>query len=187
MIVRPPDRKGERHHPGLPHTGMDARAATGGRTPEGRRRRLEQSLSPAYLEAPGHLSQVCRAPPPLPPPNMSRERFHGMVEKAVEYIRRRRFQIVPSQRFAVPSRGHVRAYRALRRLNPSPFLFFRLRRLRGDGPSPEVLVMRGGKVTIRSLPARASGATPKGRPRAELLADPKERAEHLMLDLGRTT
>src|SRR5690606_9845795 len=102
------------------------------------------------------------------------------------------FQVVLSQRFSAPfTLSPFALYRALRRTNPSPFLFhldF------GDfalvGSSPEILVrVRGGEVTIRPL----AGTRPRGQTQEadlalerELLADPKERAEHLMLlDLGR--
>lgn len=131
----------------------------------------------------------------LPPPeaNMSREDFHRMVETAKEYIRAGEiFQVVPSQRFSVPFRLPPFAlYRALRRLNPSPFLFFLdFGGFSVVGSSPEILVrLRDGTVTIRPLAGtRRRGATAE-EDRAlaeELLADPKERAEHLMLlDLAR--
>ena len=130
---------------------------------------------------------------PEPVSNTSREAYHAMVEKAKEYIFAGDiFQVVPSQRFSVPFELPPMAlYRALRRLNPSPFLFcldF------GDfavvGSSPEILVrLRDGVVTVRPI----AGTRPRGANRAEdqaladdLLADPKELAEHLMLlDLGR--
>src|SRR6185312_6851993 len=82
-------------------------------------------------------------------------------------------------------------YRALRRLNPSPYLYYlSMPGFQIAGSSPEVLVrLRGGKVTIRPLAGtRPRGATPHDDKALEdeLLADPKERAEHLMLlDLGR--
>ena len=130
---------------------------------------------------------------PVPKSNMAKERFHEMVEKAKEYILAGDiFQVVLSQRFQVPFELPPFAlYRALRRLNPSPFLFF----LNFDGfsvvgSSPEILVrVRDGKVTIRPI----AGTRPRGKTPAEdkalaveLLADPKELAEHLMLlDLGR--
>ncbi len=128
-----------------------------------------------------------------PVPNMSREAFYEMVEKAKDYIRAGDiFQVVPSQRFTLPFElPSFALYRALRRLNPSPFLFhldF------GDyalvGSSPEILVrLRDDIVTIRPLAGtRRRGAT-RGEDEAlaaDLMADPKERAEHLMLlDLGR--
>ncbi|WP_142846996.1 anthranilate synthase component I [Telmatospirillum sp. J64-1] len=131
--------------------------------------------------------------PPVPVPNMSREDFHAMVARAKDYILAGDvFQVVLSQRFAVPFRLPPFAlYRALRRTNPSPFLFFLdFGRFAIVGSSPEILVrLRDGKVTIRPL----AGTRKRGADAAEdkalaedLLADPKELAEHLMLlDLGR--
>jgi anthranilate synthase component 1 len=152
---------------------------------------LGRALPATALEA--RAKAPARPSPALPPSNMTREAFHRMVEKAVEYIRAGdAFQIVPSQRFAVPFKLPPFAfYRALRRLNPSPFLFFLdFGGFAVAGSSPEILVrLRGGKVTIRPLAGtRRRGATPDEDRAlaAELLADPKERAEHLMLlDLGR--
>ncbi len=102
------------------------------------------------------------------------------------------FQVVLSHRFRAPFAGDPFAfYRSLRRQNPSPYLYF----LNFDdfqlaGSSPEILVrLKDGGVTIRPLAGtRPRGATPEADRalEAELLADPKERAEHLMLlDLGR--
>ena len=130
---------------------------------------------------------------PEPRSNVSRDDFHAMVEKAKDYIAAGDvYQVVLAQRFSVPfTLPPFLLYRALRRLNPSPFLFYLDF---GDfsvvGSSPEVLVrLRDGTVTIRPLAGtRKRGATPdEDRALAEeLLADPKERAEHLMLlDLGR--
>ena len=116
-----------------------------------------------------------------------------MVERAKEYIRAGDiFQVVPSQRFELPFRLPPFAlYRALRRLNPSPFLFFLdLGDFALVGSSPEILVrLRDGTVTVRPI----AGTRRRGADKAEdealaadLLADPKELAEHLMLlDLGR--
>jgi anthranilate synthase component I len=99
---------------------------------------------------------------------------------------------VPSQRFQVPFKlPPFSLYRALRRLNPSPFLFFLdFGEFSIVGSSPEIMVrVRSGKVTIRPI----AGTRPRGATAeedrslaSELLADPKERAEHVMLlDLGR--
>ena len=116
-----------------------------------------------------------------------------MVEKAKQYIRAGDIlQVVPSQRFQFSFRPPVFSlYRALRRLNPSPFLFFlNLGDFALVGSSPEILVrVRDGRVTIRPI----AGTRPRGKTAiedrklaTELLADPKEYAEHLMLlDLGR--
>jgi anthranilate synthase component 1 len=116
-----------------------------------------------------------------------------MVERAKEYILAGDiFQVVLSQRFQLPfTLPPFSLYRALRRLNPSPFLFFLdLADFAIVGSSPEILVrLRDEKVTIRPIAGtRRRGATPAEDRElaAELLADPKERAEHLMLlDLGR--
>ncbi len=128
-----------------------------------------------------------------PVSNIGRDGYHTMVTKAKEYIRAGDiFQVVPSQRFRIPfSLPAFSFYRSLRRLNPAPFLFC----LNFDGfsfvgSSPEILVrLREGKVTIRPI----AGTRKRGATKAEddalakdLLADPKEIAEHLMLlDLGR--
>ncbi len=128
-----------------------------------------------------------------PSANMSRADFHAMVAKAKDYIIAGDiFQVVLSQRFFLPfTLPPVALYRALRRTNPSPFLFFlALDELSVVGSSPEILVrVRDGVVTIRPI----AGTRPRGATveedqalAADLLADPKELAEHLMLlDLGR--
>ena len=116
-----------------------------------------------------------------------------MVEQAKEYIRAGDiFQVVPSQRFHLPfPLPPFALYRALRRLNPSPFLFFLdFGGFALVGSSPEILVrLRDGKVTIRPIAGtrrRGDDAEEDRTLAAELLADPKELAEHLMLlDLGR--
>jgi anthranilate synthase component 1 len=130
---------------------------------------------------------------PAPTSNTTREQYHAMVERAKEYIRAGdAFQVVPSQRFAVPFHlPPLALYRALRRLNPSPFLFFLdFGAFAVVGSSPELLVrLRDGQATIRPIAGtRRRGATPEeDKALAEdLLSDPKERAEHLMLlDLAR--
>jgi anthranilate synthase component 1 len=116
-----------------------------------------------------------------------------MVAKAKDYILAGdAFQIVPSQRFSRPfPLPPFALYRALRRLNPSPFLYFlNFPGFAIVGSSPEILVrLRDGIVTIRPI----AGTRPRGRTADEdkrlaheLMHDPKERAEHLMLvDLGR--
>jgi anthranilate synthase component 1 len=130
---------------------------------------------------------------PEPKANMSEADFKKMVEVCKEYIRAGdAFQIVPSQRFSVPFKlPPLSLYRSLRRINPSPFLiFFDYGDFTIVGSSPEILVrLRDDTVTIRPLAGtRRRGATPEEDKRLaeELLADPKERAEHLMLvDLAR--
>ena len=130
---------------------------------------------------------------PTPRSNIERQEFHAMVERAREYIFAGDiFQAVLSQRFETPfSLPPFALYRALRRVNPSPFLYFLDF---GDfavvGSSPEILVrLRGETVTIRPIAGtRRRGASPLEDEAigAELLRDEKERAEHLMLlDLGR--
>lgn len=128
-----------------------------------------------------------------PSSNTTPEQFQEMVLKAKDYIKAGDiFQVVLSQRFSAPFHlPPIALYRALRRTNPSPFLFFLNF---GDfsviGSSPEILVRaREGKVTIRPIAGtRWRGATPEEDQALadELLADEKECAEHLMLlDLGR--
>jgi anthranilate synthase component I len=155
--------------------------------------RLTEILEDFERSLPHRGTAAATAEPPEPTSNMSRSQFHAMVEKAKEYVFAGDiFQVVPSQRFAVPFRlPPFSLYRALRRLNPSPFLFFLdFGKFAVVGSSPEILVrLRDGKVTIRPLAGtRRRGATPEEDRAlaAELLADPKEVAEHLMLlDLGR--
>jgi anthranilate synthase component I len=128
-----------------------------------------------------------------PTSNTTAAEFAVMVRRAKDYIAAGDiFQVVLAQRFETPFELPPFAlYRALRRVNPAPFLFFLDY---GDfaiaGSSPEILVrLRGDVVTIRPIAGtRRRGATPHEDKalEEELLADPKERAEHLMLlDLGR--
>ena len=121
------------------------------------------------------------------------ETYAAMVATAKDYIAAGDiFQVVLAQRFTTPfPLPPFDLYRALRRINPSPFLYhLDLPGFALTGSSPEILVrVRDGEVTIRPI----AGTRPRGKSeredadnRAELLADPKERAEHLMLlDLGR--
>ena len=141
--------------------------------------------SPVSLPAQSELQE--------PKSNLSKERFFEMVNRAKEYISAGDiFQVVLSQRFTIPfSLPSLALYRSLRRLNPSPFLFhFKLDKLAIVGSSPEILVrLRDEEVTIRPI----AGTRPRGANEAEdaanaesLMADIKERSEHLMLlDLGR--
>jgi anthranilate synthase component I len=133
------------------------------------------------------------APVGAPQSNFTHAGYKAAVEKAKEYIRAGDiFQVVPSQRWAqrfdLPP---FALYRSLRRTNPSPFMFFfNFGGFQVVGASPEILVrLRDGEVTVRPIAGtRKRGATPdEDRAlEADLLADPKERAEHLMLlDLGR--
>jgi len=123
----------------------------------------------------------------------TREGFIAAVEKSKDYIRAGDiFQVVLSQRLSVPFNARpVDVYRALRALNPSPYMYFLdVGDTQVVGSSPEILVrLENGQVTVRPI----AGTRPRGKTpeedlalEAELLADPKERAEHLMLiDLGR--
>jgi anthranilate synthase component 1 len=123
----------------------------------------------------------------------TREGFEDGVRRIQEYIRAGdAFQVVLSQRLTVPLRAApFDLYRVLRALNPSPYLFYLdLDGLRLIGSSPEVMVrLEEGRVTVRPIAGtrRRGGDADEDRRLAEsLLADPKERAEHLMLlDLGR--
>src|SRR6185436_7565894 len=172
-----------------PEKGVDARAAYA-RASE----RLQDTIDDLERPAP--------ASPPVPehlPPigaidsNVAHADYLKIVERAKEYIRAGDvFQVVPSQRFRRPfTLPPFSLYRALRRLNPSPFLYnLAFPGFSIVGSSPEILVrLRDGIVTIRPIAGtRPRGETP-GEDNAlaeELMSDPKERAEHLMLvDLGR--
>ena len=170
----------------------------------------EGSPDAAYNDAIRRLDAfetALQAPlPPVPTPpgrsdkeltsNMTQDQFEAAVRKAKEYIGAGDiFQVVPSQRLRRQTQANpFSIYRALRRLNPSPYMFFLA--LGGDPPvhligsSPEVLVrLQGRTAEVRPI----AGTRPRGKTEkqdraleADLLADPKERAEHVMLvDLGR--
>ncbi len=145
------------------------------------------------LPAPSRSSSLPDAASLTPQPVLENGQYAEMVLKAKDYITAGDvFQVVLAQRFTLPfPLPSIDLYRALRRINPSPCLYlldfpgFSL-----TGSSPEILVrVRDGEVTIRPI----AGTRPRGKTaledaenRASLLADPKERAEHLMLlDLGR--
>ncbi|MCB1550555.1 MAG: anthranilate synthase component I [Alphaproteobacteria bacterium] len=130
---------------------------------------------------------------PAPHFNMTKDDYFAMVEKGKDYIRAGDiFQFVPSQRFTIDfDLPPFDLYRSLRRTNPSPFLFYiKFPDFSLVGSSPEILVrVRDGEVTIRPI----AGTRPRGKDTAQdlalkedLLNDPKEISEHLMLlDLGR--
>ena len=130
---------------------------------------------------------------PTPQSNITQQDFLAMVDTAKDHIRAGDiFQVVLSQRFSIPFHlPAINLYRSLRRLNPSPFLFFfDFDDLAIVGSSPEILVrLRDDVVTIRPIAGtRKRGATPEqdAANAADLMEDVKERAEHLMLlDLGR--
>lgn len=123
----------------------------------------------------------------------SQERYFEIVETCRDYIKAGDiFQVVPSQRFTTPyNRKPISFYRALRRLNPSAFMFhMNLGSVCLVGSSPEILVrVRDGRVAIRPIAGtrpRSGDPEEDARRAQDLLTDPKERAEHLMLlDLGR--
>jgi anthranilate synthase component I len=165
-------------------------------------------LEAAYLRTVAIISELKgRLSGPLPHPparaedtvlgpvrsNVTRARFEASVERAREYIfAGDAFQVVPSQRFSAPmGLDPFAVYRGLRTVNPSPYMYF----LETDevtlvGSSPEMLVkVEDGVVEMHPIAgSRPRGATEEEDDRLceELLADPKERAEHVMLvDLGR--
>jgi anthranilate synthase component 1 len=167
----------------------------------------ESDFDAAYAEAVETLAELrerLRGPVPRPAAvgdgkaaefesNMTREEFEANVRRIIEYIRAGdAFQVVPSQRFSAPTPVEAFSiYRGLRTVNPSPYMYFLdFGDFQLAGASPEPLV----KVTGRRVETRPiAGTYPRGdseeedRRRAEeLLRDPKERAEHVMLvDLGR--
>ena len=128
-----------------------------------------------------------------PSSNLTKEEYKSAVKKAKAYIKQGDiFQVVPSQRWTQSfSYSPFSLYRSLRRTNPSPFMFFfNFGNFQVIGASPEILVrVFGDEVTIRPIAGtRPRGATPEEDKalEADLLADKKELAEHLMLlDLGR--
>jgi anthranilate synthase component I len=162
----------------------------------------------AYQEAIAKIDQLivrlCQPVPPRPTrqplvgpltltSNFTKEAYARVVERAKEYIRSGDIiQVVPSQRFEAPIGVYpFDIYRALRTVNPSPYMFYlKFRDLRLVGSSPEVNVrLEGSLIELRPL----AGTRRRGRHAAEdveiaaeLMQDPKERAEHIMLvDLGR--
>ncbi|MCZ8170444.1 MAG: anthranilate synthase component I [Novosphingobium sp.] len=154
--------------------------------------RIDTTL--AWLTSPAPpATRSPASPQPALTPVLAPGQYEAMVLKAKDYIAAGDiFQVVLAQRFTTPfTLPAFDLYRALRRVNPSPFLYFLdLPGFALTGSSPEILVrVRDGEVTIRPIAGtRPRGATPEEdrANEASLLADPKERAEHLMLlDLGR--
>ena len=151
-----------------------------------RLRDADHGLVPVDIDTTGDVSIVYES-------NFTQANFESAVEKCVEYIRAGDiFQVVISQRLKTPLEGDpLELYRTLRVVNPSPFMFFvRMPSSTLVGSSPEIMVrVNDGEVTVRPL----AGTRHRGATEAEddalaeeLLADPKERAEHVMLvDLGR--
>ena len=171
------------------------------------RAEMEQRYHSAALEIDGLIARLRESPGPAPlalgdpggeadpdfESTSSRQRYEDGVRRVQEYIRAGdAFQVVLSQRLTVPLTAEpFDLYRALRTLNPSPYLFYLdLDGTRLIGSSPEVMVrLEDGKVTVRPIAGtrrRGADAAEDERLAASLLADPKEVAEHLMLlDLGR--
>ncbi len=175
--------------PVRPRSGVTAKAAL-----QAAEERIERVV--ARLEAPLPLDarqDITAVPHPAPVSNTTPDDYLAIVGRAKEYIAAGDiFQVVLSQRFDAPFELRpFSLYRALRRVNPAPFLcYLDFRDFQIVCSSPEILVrMRDQTVTIRPI----AGTRPRGTTHAddealaaELLADPKERAEHLMLlDLGR--
>jgi anthranilate synthase component 1 len=156
------------------------------------RARLEETIADLRRPLPASPERHHTPQQPLTS-NVTRADYGRIVDAAKEYIRAGDiFQVVPSHRFSAPfGLDPFAFYRALRRLNPSPFMFYlNFGDFQLAGSSPEIMVrLRDGKITIRPI----AGTRPRGKTpeqdlalEKELLADPKERAEHLMLlDLGR--
>jgi anthranilate synthase component 1 len=144
------------------------------------------TLQPVDVQSSGEVSVPYES-------NFTKDQFEAAVRRCVEYIRAGDiFQVVPSQRLAVPIHTHpFEIYRTLRVVNPSPFMFYvRTPSVTLVGSSPEVMVrVVDGVVTVRPLAGtrrRSDDEAEDQRLAEELLADPKERAEHVMLvDLGR--
>ena len=169
-------------------------------SPEGLERAYEGAIQ--SIEAiVGELRKPAPVRPPRPPApiqqaprsTLTQEAFEGAVRQCKEYVRAGDIiQAVLSRRLEVPTTADpFDIYRALRIINPSPYMYYlRLGDLALVGSSPEVLVrLEEGRIDLRPI----AGTRPRGRDEAEdsrleqeLLADPKERAEHIMLvDLGR--
>ncbi len=169
---------------------------------------VEHDLEAAYASAAGLIAEVrerLAAPLPEIPPhpvereephfesNLEREAFEAMVARIVEYVHAGdAFQVVPSQRWSAPSPVEpFSIYRGLRAVNPSPYMYFLdFEDFQIVGASPEpLLTVSGRRVATRPIAGtrpRGADATEDARIADDLLADEKERAEHVMLvDLGR--
>jgi anthranilate synthase component 1 len=148
--------------------------------------RLRQPVPPRPVR------QLAPGPVPLTS-NFTQEAYERVVEQAKEYIRAGDIiQVVPSQRFEAPiDVDPFDIYRALRTVNPSPYMFYlKFRDLKLVGSSPEVMVrLEGPLIELRPIAGtrrRGRDAAEDREIAAELMQDPKERAEHIMLvDLGR--
>src|SRR3954463_7836215 len=146
---------------------------------------------PGPLPRPGPRPGV--RPEPTFDPNMSRPEFEAMVARIVEYVHAGdAFQVVPSQRWSAPAPVEAFSiYRGLRAVNPSPYMYFLdFEDFQIVGASPEPLVTVAGRHAstrpIAGTRPRGGDAAADQAIAADLLADEKERAEHVMLvDLGR--
>lgn len=169
--------------------------------------RKDEDLKAAYSQACREVAQItAKMQSPLPSvakngsvtisdlePNFSKIDFENTVRKAKDYIiAGEAIQVVLSQKFSATLSGEDFAlYRSLRSVNPSPYMFYlNFGDIKMIGASPEILVrLSNGKIELRPIAGtRPRGATPEEDQAFEkdLMADPKERAEHIMLvDLGR--
>ena len=169
----------------------------------------EQELEASYARAVETIGEVrsrltqpvprsaapSAAPRPMPhfQSNMTRSEFEAMVSRVIEYIYAGdAYQVVPSQRWSAPTPVEAFSiYRGLRAINPSPYMYFLdFGDFQLAGASPEPLItVTGRHVSTRPIAGtrpRGANAEEDRRITEELLADPKERAEHVMLvDLGR--
>ncbi len=154
---------------------------------------IESTLAHTAAPTPFHPHMNDELALDIPPSNVTQQEYETMVETAKEYILAGDiFQVVVSQRFSKPlDVDPLALYRAIRHINPSPYLFYMaIQGVTLIGSSPEILVRKeGDKAIVRPI----AGTRPRGKTQAEdlalekeLLADTKELAEHVMLvDLGR--
>ncbi len=188
----------ERAHASAAKTIAEIRGALAGPVPQAENVTSPSGVaSPSGVESPRGVAGPSDVAGPRAMPefqsNMSREDFEGMVARIVEYIfAGDAFQVVPSQRWSAPVPVEAFSiYRGLRAVNPSPYMYFLdFGDFQVAGASPEpLLTVSGSHVSTRPIAGtRPRGATPEEdrRMAGELLADEKERAEHVMLvDLGR--
>jgi len=156
-------------------------------------RRVEELAERLDAPAPALPARFTPAPPAEVASTMTPEQFRAAVERAKEYINAGDIiQVVLAQRFSrATSAAPFDIYRCLRSINPSPYLYYlALGDMAVVGASPEVLVrLEDGRMTVRPIAGthpRAASPAEDEKLAAKMLADPKERAEHVMLlDLGR--
>ena len=167
-----------------------------GEDPRGAYAQARATIEEVRARLDGPLPRMAPRPPHAPAEprsNMTRERFEEVVARIVEYIHAGdAFQVVPSQRWSTPvDVSAFSIYRGLRAINPSPYMYYLdFGDFQVAGASPEPLItVHGREVTTRPIAGtrpRGADAAEDARLEAELLADEKERAEHVMLvDLGR--